>query len=442
MFSADLDRDRYPFATRLWGGFLGTLVMGAILLAYVSPRTLPFTYSVVFAGTVFAVVARRGWRALRPERPFEGASVFLFLCYAGLSALWAAHPHAPLLRAALGMTFLSASAFMVRAFLSEPRRNNFHIAEGVWISLIGGLTYLLVEFLTHQAIKIHLYNAIGVNPEALRPPAFFIWEGKRLVSISPDDLTRNITPVSLLIWPALLTVKNIGRKRAVTAVSCIMFALALAVVFKSEHETSKAALLGGLAVFLIARVSCVWSDRLLRFGWIVACLAMIPLALLLHRLDLQHSRWIQPTMQHRIVIWNYTAEQTLKAPILGIGAGMMYELYGPAREERGNDLGYEPRMPHAHNVYLQTWHELGVIGAALLTLAGLALLERLRRLGPRMAPYAHATFASGALVAASSYGMWQEWFIALYGFAAVLLTIAVRSQIRHERTPGLAGALP
>jgi O-antigen ligase len=440
VFSNDLDRVRYPLAARLWGVFLGTLVMSAIMLAYVSPRTLPFTYGVLFVGVVYAAATRKPLAQLLP-RSYDGLSVFVFLAYAASSALWAAHPHAPLIRAALAAVCLSASAFMVRSFLEEPRRNTFHIAEGLWLGVIAGLAYLLVEFLTHQTIKIHLYNAIGVKPEALRPPAFFIWAGNKLVSISPDDLTRNIAPVSLMIWPALLAVRQLHRPLAIKIVSVLLLALALAVVFKSEHETSKGAILGGLLVFAVAHLSYKWSDRLLRLSWIVGCLAMIPLALLLHRLDLQHASWVQPTMQHRIVIWNYTAEQTLKAPIRGIGAGMMYELYGPARETPGDNLGFETRMPHAHNVYLQTWHELGVIGAALLALAGLAVLERIRRLGPSLAPYGQATFASGALVGASSYGMWQEWFIALYGFTAVLLAIAVRSQIDKERTPGLPGAL-
>ena len=73
-----------------------------------------------------------------------------------------------------------------------------------------------------------------------------------------------------------------------------------------------------------------------------------------------------------------------------------------------------------------------MIGAALLTLIGLAILERIRRFGRRIAPYAQATFASSAIMAASSYGMWQVWFVAMYGLTVALFAIAIRANIRAE----------
>jgi O-antigen ligase len=77
-------------------------------------------------------------------------------------------------------------------------------------------------------------------------------------------------------------------------------------------------------------------------------------------------------------------------------------------------------------VYLQTWFELGLIGATLLTLLGLAVLQAIGTLGPQLQPYAYATFASAALTAASSYGMWQIWFVGAFGFCAVLFGLSAR----------------
>jgi O-antigen ligase len=176
---------------------------------------------------------------------------------------------------------------------------------------------------------------------------------------------------------------------------------------------------------MLARWSALWSHRLLCAGWVIACLAVVPLTLTLHRLDLHNAPWLQDSFRHRIIIWNHTAEETLKSPIFGIGAGMMYRLdpHGVVPEEGEQWSG---GAVHAHNVYLQTWFELGAIGAALLTLIGLAVLERMKRVPADVLPFAHATFASAMAMAAASYGTWQAWFIAMFEMTFIMFAIALR----------------
>ena len=88
---------------------------------------------------------------------------------------------------------------------------------------------------------------------------------------------------------------------------------------------------------------------------------------------------------------------------------------------------------HSHSVYLQTWFELGLVGATLLTLLGLAILQAIRALAVPLQRYAYATFASAAIMAASSYGMWQIWFIAMFGLCAVVF--ALGSELSRKREP-------
>jgi O-antigen ligase len=78
---------------------------------------------------------------------------------------------------------------------------------------------------------------------------------------------------------------------------------------------------------------------------------------------------------------------------------------------------------HSHSIYLQTWFELGLIGATLLTLLGLAMLQGISSLGADLKPYAYATFVTAALMAASSYGMWQIWFVGLFALCAALFGV-------------------
>ena len=64
-----------------------------------------------------------------------------------------------------------------------------------------------------------------------------------------------------------------------------------------------------------------------------------------------------------------------------------------------------------------------LVEATLLALFGLSILSAIRSLTRAIQPYAYATFASVAAVAASSYGMWQIWFMALVGFCVVLFSL-------------------
>ena len=440
MFPNNLDKQRHPIENRWWGVWVGTFILLATAAALVSPRTLPFSFPIVFLAILIAAERRQKLRILRS--PLGGGSLLAiaFFGYAGLSGLWAQSPLVPIGHAlAAGLCFAGAGV-MAHALLCEPRRNIFHIGEGLWIGLFAGLAYLFVELLSHQTIKLHMYNAFGFGPGNLRPPSFFVWKDHRLLWIAPDDLKRSIAPVTLFMWSGLLAIRGTAPWRHARWMMPLLFILAASVVFSSVHSTSKGALIGGALIFSLASWRRDWSERLLRFGWVASCLAIIPMALFLHRINLQSAPWVQSSMQHRIVAWNYTAQQTLKAPVLGIGAGMMYELFGSQVIENEPEA-YDPRLPHAHNIYLQTWFELGVIGAAFLTLIGLAILDRIHRLGPRVAPYGQATFASATIIASSSYGMWQAWFVSMFAFAVMLFAIAVRTTIDQERTPGLTQAL-
>lgn len=440
MFPNNLDKNVHPIENRWWGVWVGTLILLATAATLVSPRTLPFAFPIVFLAILIAALRRQKFRILRS--PLGGGSLvtLAFFGYAGLSGLWAQSPLVPLGHAVSAGLCFAGAGIMAHAMLCEPRRNIFHIGEGLWMGLFAGLLYLLVELLSQQTIKLHIYNAFGFGPGNLRPPSYFVWKNHRLLSIAPDDLKRSIAPVTLFMWSGLLAIRGTAPWRYARWMMPALFALSASVVFFSVHSTSKGALIGGALIFAFAQWRRDWSEWLLRAGWVASCLAIIPLALFLHRINLQSAPWVQVSMQHRIVAWNYTAQQTLKAPVLGIGAGMMYELFGSQVIENEAEV-YDPRLPHAHNIYLQAWFELGVVGAAFLTLIGLAILDRIHRLGPRVAPYGQATFASATIVASSSYGMWQAWFVSMFAFAVVLFAIAVRTVIDQERTPGLTHAL-
>jgi O-antigen ligase len=122
--------------------------------------------------------------------------------------------------------------------------------------------------------------------------------------------------------------------------------------------------------------------------------------------------------------------------LLGVGARTTYVL-GPRLESTIKSAPGEvyPRTlsVHSHSVYLQTWFELGLVGAALLTLLGLSVLQAIRALPPSLQPYAYATFASAAIMAASSYGLWQIWFLGLFGSCAAYFGLSSSVLLRRDK---------
>jgi O-antigen ligase len=429
MFSSEVDSAGFSFRARSYGMFLGTVIMVSVAAALVSAKTVPFFFAVMVASFLAAAAVRGQLGDAVPKASPVFWHLGAFLLYATATSAWALEP-----RAAFGTTVLATlmglgTMAVLQLIAAERRPNLLHMGEGLWLGLSVALLYLCVELATGQSIKIWVYNLIALKPGDVAPTEYFGWAGGRLVAISREDLSRNMAPVTLFLWPAVTAVMgSVPRSRAIVLAVAMML-IAGVVLMTAWHETSKVAYIGGIAAFVFSRFAPQATARVAMVAWVCACLAVLPAALLAHRLDLHNASWLQSSARHRIIIWNYTAEQVLKAPWLGIGARSTYVL-GPRLEPKiatpPDEEFRRTLSTHSHSIYLQTWFELGLVGATLLTLLGLSILQAMASLARRLQPYAYATFASAAIMAASSYGMWQLWFIALFGFCAALFGLGCR----------------
>jgi hypothetical protein len=443
MFSSELDRVQNSIASRSRGIVIGSALMIGTTASLVSAKTVVVTFAIVAAAFLIAAAARYRSDPVPVELGPVALYATAFFLYALLSATWAEVPELALEKACVALLIAAATISIVSMIRAETRPNLLHMGEGVCIGLFVGLLYLLIELLTDQSIKLWLYRAIGLGPEDLNPPSFFKWDGKNLLTISKEDLTRNIAPAVLFLWPAVTMIKGARGSPWRRAGAILLVLLTATVVTMSPHESSKLALGVSLGAFGLAHLSLRWAGRLTMLAWVLACLAVVPAALLAHRLELHNSPWLQGSARHRIIIWNFTAEKMLESPWFGIGANMTYVLGPEIERETPSLLGETQKRTlsiHSHNIYLQTWFELGLVGATLLTLVGLSILSAMRSLAPLVQPYAYATFASAATMAAASYGMWQYWFMALYGFCLVTFGIGARLLAQRSATPLLQRA--
>ncbi|MGQ0673503.1 MAG: O-antigen ligase family protein, partial [Hyphomicrobium sp.] len=249
--------------------------------------------------------------------------------------------------------------------------------------------------------------------------------------IEPAHINRNLAVAALLGFAGAraATATTSGAWSRIAGPGILGLTMLCAAL--SRHESSMVALIIGLVVFWFAYLTAKWASRGVLAAWVFACIAVLPLSLAAHRAELHKVPWLHHSLQHRIVIWNTTAEETLKAPLLGIGAYMTYVLMPERNKTAARDEGVEYKRTfsrHAHNVYLQTWFELGAVGALLLMTAGAALLSGIGGLPVAVRPFALATFATAATMMSSSYGMWQTWYLALFALAAVALAVGVRAR--------------
>ncbi len=438
MFSHELDRRRQPLSTRSRGILLGSILTVAVVAAMVSARTVPFLYALAVAGFLAAAAGRGALETAVPRSRPVAWHLAVFLACALVSSSWAFEPETSFLMTSLAILVAAGTLALMRLLAEEKRPNLLHMGEGVWIGFLVGLSYLFIELVGGQSIKLWVYNLLSLRPGDLPHVEYYRWSGEQLAYISPEDLTRNMVPVTMFLWPAVMAAMGTLRRRSGLIVGGLTVLLAGAVILLARHETSKLAFLAGLFVFGSASIAPRLTGRIVATGWVVACLAVLPSALVIHRLDLHNASWLPGSARHRVIIWNHTAEQVLKAPWLGVGARTTYVL-GPRLERETithlDETFNRTLSVHSHSIYLQTWFELGLFGATLLTLVGLAILQAIRVLARPLRPYAYATFVSAAAMAASSYGMWQIWFVAMFGLAAALVGLGL-SLLAKRDVPG------
>src|SRR5262245_12092923 len=371
--------------------------------------------------------------SLRPESrrwPFSWRAVWvlpsIFALYVALSATWSGDPKSALVAGTLfGLFLLAIRLAFLSALEAEPgvleRLSGYVVA-----AVAAGAVLLAITIYTHGV----LHKAICAVVPALAPTDrdFVRLDGNALEFIGLPYFNRNVALLTLLLWPALLVL----AKRVVdwrTALLPIgLFTLVALIALGSDHQTSVLALGASSLIFLLYRLSPRSARILITTGWIAAVLLVRPAVLIAYDQDLHKAPWIQESARARIILWAHTARQMSKAPIFGVGAQTTRAESEAARPAEAPSGHVFPQWTgrHGHNIYLQTWYELGLIGAGLLLGLGLLMLRWLWTLARPDQDYAASAFVCASTMCASSFGMWQAWFIAACLLIVPMLTLGLK----------------
>ncbi len=362
-----------------------------------------------------------------PSRAFAGLS--LLGVYLLINASWSPAP---------AFAFKVAGFFFVLVFMvllvvrAAPRAAPALLrawSGGLCAGLTLGALGLLIEVLADQPLVRFLISYLPVFLESRHAVLKDGWVA-HLPAYRPNRATLVI---ALSLWPALLIVFAAGFARwKKAALYAALFAGIVAIGF-SEHETSKMAVAGSAIIFLIGRFSLAAARGLVVAGWFAATALVVPIASTAYAQGLHRIPWVPYSARDRIVIWQTTAENVARAPILGAGIGA-----ARAHEELSRPVpraGLTKRLSlHSHNAYLQTWFEAGAVGAGLLFAAGLLIVGVIGVAPLQSQVYLYAAFAASALMVATGYSIWAPWLMASLALVPALAAVGV-SLIKGEKAP-------
>ncbi len=410
----------------------GSVGVGVVLLC-LGPRLSTIALSLLGIVSVLVPGVRTRLRARLV--PSVGAIVVaLLVAYLLANASWSIDPAAAYRKVATLLVLGFFCLSVVTAVWQIDDSTSKMIAKAFVIAFGVGMVLLIIELASGLRVTRATYNLMPfLRPEGGK---HLIVEDGRVTYLGTYLLNRNVGLVSLLAWPAAALFLSCWDAQGRKWLGLLLLGLVVAVIAMSQHETSKIALVIGalvVATALYAERAVFWF---LAAIWCAGFLLIIPLASASYdRLELHKAEWLPYTAKARIIIWGYTAARVPEKLWLGVGVRSTRALDVGAVEDHAKPAGHvvAPRTGrHAHNLFLQTWFEMGLLGVGLVILAGLALLKRISITAPRVRPFGYGLFASSMVVAAFAWGMWQTWLIATYGLVTVCFALACALQAHRE----------
>jgi O-antigen ligase len=376
---------RDPLA--IWCGWVLIIVLALTpLFAWLAPRGFAVLFSLAGLLCLPAV------RLTDEDRPTL-VTLFALLIWAAVSTIWSPyHPKNPgnstVLKLALQLPLYWSAICGARR--ADPALKALALQVMAWGMALLGVVFL-VETATGAAIYRWLHGAFY-------PP------------IALDRAEVNVahaTFVAAVLWPLATVGAKSGLRMVLSLVTAAGFAAA-AHTFWADAPLLAIVLapLVGLAVYRWPW----WGPRVMA-GVVAALFLAAPGIVWAVRATGDYpvlQRDVPLSWSMRLGYWSHAIDWISDKPLLGWGVDAS-RMFAP-----GIQL-------HPHDVPLQIWLELGLVGVVMTAVFWGVTLQRLSR--PAPSPFAAATAASVAvylLFAAVNFGIWQEWFLALGAIIVIL----------------------
>lgn len=395
----------------VFGGMLGLFLLCSFVspLGYILPATLAgllcigfWRHVQVIIWPVLALTLALAWILYRASVP-EGADFSQYETYEKL--VW--------LKAVL------QALFYVPVIIAGFRLSRADAGTLMTFFKWGALA-LAALALFEALSQARLYMALA---EALGMP------------IRPDLAVVKISLMGyglmMIYWPMMLYFNQSGANLP----RVLLTAAVLAAPFLTGANAPTLAFLASLVVFYIARywptVRGVGIEKVLAttvYGVILGFPLLIKFA--------HEQGWLAAikdglltSWEARVSIWEYAANRLFEQPLMGWG-------FDASRM-------FTPDIPlHPHNMPIQAALELGYIGVVLVAVLWLVSIRRIagrseaqiispdHLLYTDPKPYMLATVTAFFVFAFLSFGMWQEWFLALAAMSVFIALMAQKASLQ------------
>ena len=357
----------------------------------------PLLFATAFALLLAYRVDHGQWLPL-PRRNPALVALIAAGCYINLSCLWStdqadAHPKF------LELLLMGISGTMILRVAEELRPVSVLKLQN---ALLGGLAIGLLTCFGDMAFD---------GPIKLMH--------RRWATVNAYD--REIISLGLLLFPAAL----IGFRRGYKWIALTLLAAYTGGILFLQSHSAMAGMIFGLAALAVG----FYRPRIVRLGlcagFILGLLACIPVAFYLQHLGLDQSK-LQFSFRHRVQIWSFTAERILHRPLFGYGLDGSRAIPTSDLAPGFLPLGHDHPEPHPHNIFLQIWLELGVVGVILTGAFVVQLIQHSASLPRRTQVFMLAMGTAWLTIATFAFGVWQGWWLALLAYLIMLVLIAGR----------------
>lgn len=288
-----------------------------------------------------------------------------------------------------------------------------------------------------RAGDLGLALGLGMLPASL----LILWEmraGMALHAVyggttNTSKMNQGAVLMAIWLWPALAMV--VGRYGRWAGLALLL--VAGAGIMGSHSETARLAFRIALVGFAFDWIG--WRRFPLVVGAALAAF-MVVQPWLMGALHAYMPQAVLDTFKsghaaERLTIWTSFSYAVQLWPFAGVGfdgSGLIG--FGPRLALIPPELQTGIRDSHPHNMYLQVWVELGLLGALPLALFLWRSGVVVTRLPWRsLAPCGAAVLVTIPVVALVGYGAWQAWWIAAVSAVPVLFAIAGRDGSPREK---------
>ena len=283
---------------------------------------------------------------------------------------------------------------------------------GAGLAIVAAL--VIIEFVSSQQLYLMLKTALH---QKARP------------DLARRNVARAFYPIALLIWPVLLNLWRRDNRWRAMGVATALTAFIGAILYRIDAAVLALAIgaAAGAGSLRLGRVATLGA-----MGATSAYFVLTPLILggggapagLAAAGGVAKASW-----GARLDIWRFTARLIEQRPFLGWGLDASRAFPGA--------------IPlHPHDAALQVWFELGAVGVGLVVTYFawlLARIEQVRTRDPALAAAEIASLSAYIVIGALSFGVWQEWWLALGALTMVAfaaLTNARRLPRRRDEELG------